>query len=84
MVGGLELVTVVEEDKNNISLQHLLIVGKSSNPFVIKHWRQDWLYENTDFYRFNGNNQWLYEPKTKRQVKKQWTQKVYQVDDGQN
>ncbi len=30
---------------------------------------------------FNGNNNWLYENKPKSDVKKQWTQKVYQVDD---
>lgn len=48
---------------------------------IIKHWRQDWMYQNTDFYTFNGNNNWTFNRKNKKDVKKQWTQKVYQVDD---
>tara|TARA_R110001592_G_scaffold359358_1_gene665853 strand:- start:763 stop:1386 length:624 start_codon:yes stop_codon:yes gene_type:complete len=48
---------------------------------VIKHWRQDWLFQNTDFYTFNGDNNWTFEKKDKKDVKNQWTQKVYQVDD---
>lgn len=78
---GLEWAQLVEDDKNKISIQHLLIVGKPSSPYIVKHWRQDWLYQNTDFYMYNGNNVWNYEKKSKSAVKKQWTQKVYQVDD---
>jgi hypothetical protein len=78
---GLEWAQLVEDEKNKISIQHLLIVGKPSKRFIVKHWRQDWLYENTDFYMYNGNNVWNYVKKPKSAVKKQWTQKVYQVDD---
>lgn len=79
---GLEWVQLVEDDKKKIVLQHLLIVedsvGKKS---IVKHWRQDWLFENTEFYFFNKENQWKYVEKPKNTVKGQWTQKVYQVDD---
>jgi hypothetical protein len=78
---ALEWAQLVEDEKNKISIQHLLQVGKPDSPHIVKHWRQDWLYENTDFYMFNGDNQWLFEEKTNNQVKGQWTQKVYQVDD---
>ncbi|MBL4605507.1 MAG: hypothetical protein JKY02_07580 [Flavobacteriaceae bacterium] len=78
---GLEWGQLVTDEKNKISIQHLLIVGKPSSPYIVKHWRQDWLYQNTDFYMYNGNNTWTYENKSKSDVKKQWTQKVYQVDD---
>lgn len=78
---GLEWGQLVTDDNNKISIQHLLIVGKPSSPYIVKHWRQDWLYQNTDFYMFNGDNSWIYEKKPKSEVKKQWTQKVYQVDD---
>lgn len=78
---ALEWAQLVEDEKNKISIQHLLQVGKPDSPHIVKHWRQDWLYENTDFYMFNGDNQWLFEKKTNNQVKGQWTQKVYQVDD---
>lgn len=78
---ALEWAQLVDEDKNNISIQHLLQVGPEANAHIIKHWRQDWKYENTDFYMFNGDNQWKYVSMPKSDVKKQWTQKVYQVDD---
>ncbi|WP_106794470.1 DUF6607 family protein [Aquimarina sp. Aq78] len=78
---GLEWAQLVEEDKNKISIQHLLQVGDPSKPHIVKHWRQDWIFQNTDFYMFNGNNSWNYESKSESDVKGQWTQKVYQVDD---
>jgi hypothetical protein len=78
---ALEWAQLVEEDNNKISIQHLLQVGNPAKPHIVKHWRQDWIYQNTDFYMFNGDNSWLYQSKPKSEVKKQWTQKVYQVDD---
>ena len=78
---GLEWAGLVTDNNNKISIQHLLQVGNPAEPMIIKHWRQDWLYENTDFYMFNGDNNWTFEQKDKKNVKKQWTQKVYQVDD---
>lgn len=78
---GLEWAELVTDEKNKISIQHLLVVGPPNRQSVVKHWRQDWLYENTDFYMFNGNNEWIFTKKPKSEVKKQWTQKVYQVDD---
>ncbi|RSC93979.1 DUF6607 family protein [Tenacibaculum singaporense] len=78
---ALEWAELVVDENNKISIQHLLQVGNPSNPHIVKHWRQDWLYENTDFYMYNGDNNWLFQTKPKSEVKKQWTQKVYQVDD---
>jgi hypothetical protein len=78
---GLEWAQLIEDDKNKISIQHLLQVGPPNSPYIVKHWRQDWLYENTDFYMFNGDNTWNFVTKPKAEVKGQWTQKVYQVDD---
>lgn len=78
---GLEWAGLVTDDKNKISIQHILQVGNPAKPMIVKHWRQDWLYQNTDFYMYNGDNNWIYQKAEKRNVKKQWTQKVYQVDD---
>jgi hypothetical protein len=78
---ALEWAELIVDENNKISIQHLLQVGNPSNPHIVKHWRQDWLYENTDFYMYNGDNNWLFQTKPKSEVKKQWTQKVYQVDD---
>lgn len=81
IASALEWAQLVEDDKNKISIQHLLQVGPEEHPHIVKHWRQDWTYENTDFYMFNGDNTWNYVSKPKSDVKKQWTQKVFQVDD---
>ncbi|MFT7901231.1 DUF6607 family protein [Tenacibaculum ascidiaceicola] len=78
---ALEWAELIVDENNKISIQHLLQVGNPSKPHIVKHWRQDWLYENTDFYMYNGDNNWLFQTKPKSEVKKQWTQKVYQVDD---
>ena len=78
---GLEWVQLVEDDKDKISMQHLLIVGKPDSPYIVKHWRQDWEFENTNLYEFNHDNKWSFISLPKAQVKGQWTQKVFQVDD---
>jgi hypothetical protein len=78
---SLEWAGLITDDKNIVSIQHILQVGNPSAPMIIKHWRQDWIYQNRDFYMYNGNNNWTFENKERKKVKKHWTQKVYQVDD---
>ena len=78
---ALEWGQLVEDSKDKISIQHLLIVGSKQFPSVIKHWRQDWIYQNVDLYRFFKENTWDYVELEKSAAKKAWTQKVYQVDD---
>lgn len=75
---GLEWVELLEDKNDKIVLQHLLIVGDTS---IVKHWRQDWEFENTRFYDFHKDLTWTFETKTKEEVKGQWTQRVFQVDD---
>ncbi|MDN3725092.1 hypothetical protein QRD02_11915 [Aequorivita sp. SDUM287046] len=78
---GLEWAEMITDEDNKIVIQHLLQVGNPAEPMVVKHWRQDWLYENTEFYTYNANDSWQYVTKPAAEVKGQWTQKVYQVDD---
>lgn len=73
-----EWVFVEEDTDDKIVLQHLLVINDT---MVIKHWRQDWLFENTDLYEFYKDCQWNFTELPKKEVKGQWTQKVYQVDD---
>lgn len=73
-----EYVFILEETDNKVSLQHILFIGKDS---VIKHWRQDWIYENEEFLFYVKNNEWKKTFLKPEQVKGTWTQKVYQVDD---
>jgi len=77
---ALEWVELLEDTDNKIVLQHLLIIGKGEND-IVKHWRQDWLFENTELYHFNKETNWKYKKLAAKDVKGQWTQKVYQVDD---
>ncbi|GAB1856515.1 hypothetical protein MHTCC0001_13500 [Flavobacteriaceae bacterium MHTCC 0001] len=81
VASALEWAQLVTDDKDKVSIQHLLQVGDPSHPHIVKHWRQDWIFQNTNFYMFNGDNTWNYISKTPNEVKGQWTQKVYQVDD---
>ncbi len=78
---GLEWAQLVTDEDDKISIQHLLQVGNPSEPYIVKHWRQDWLYQNTDLYTYNANNEWTFKQLKPSEVKGQWTQKVYQVDD---
>ncbi len=73
-----EWAEIIEESDNKISLQHLLIIGEDK---IIKHWRQDWIYEDTIQWRFYKDNIWKRDFLSKEKVKGKWTQKVYQVDD---
>lgn len=81
--GALEWVTVAEESPKKIELQHILIVNPqgSGKDAIVKHWRQDWKYENTDLHVFNKGSQWKFKKLSPESVKGQWTQIVYQVDD---
>lgn len=75
---GAELAFIVEENENFISIQHLLVVGGG---MVIKHWREDWVYENRDLLSFDKDLTWNYKELSEEEVKGTWTQKVFQVDD---
>ena len=78
---ALEWGQLILDEKNKISIQHLLIVGSKQFPSIVKHWRQDWIYQNTDLYLYDKNDKWSYISLDKKDVRGQWTQKVYQVDD---
>jgi hypothetical protein len=53
--------------------------GEVQGPAVMKHWRQDWTYEDKELHVFQGNRTW------KRvdapNPKGRWSQAVFQVDD---
>lgn len=74
-----EWVFVDEETEDKVVIQHLLV---ARDTIVIKHWRQDWIYENTDLYAYEKNHHWIAHDLSSAKVEGQWTQKVYQVDDG--
>ena len=73
----IEYAKLIKDEKGHISIQHLLVMDNR----VIKHWRQDWIFENRNFLKYDANNSWKNILKSKKNVKGQWTQKVFQVDD---
>ena len=82
-----EFVSVVEEKKDFISLQHIIVMyfklddGNISEPMVVKHWRQDWKYEDKSINAYAGNRTWLSKEISPSESKGTWSQSVYQVDD---
>ncbi len=78
---GLEWAQLLTDEEDKISIQHLLQVGHPAEPQIVKHWRQDWLYENTGLYSYNADNVWTFKELPAAEVKGQWSQKVFQVDD---
>ncbi|MEM1051184.1 MAG: DUF6607 family protein [Pseudomonadota bacterium] len=79
--GGYESVRVVEDTGTKIALQHLLVVGNADNPFVVKHWRQDWEYEPAQVLVYEAPGKWVLEDVPEEMRKGRWSQTVYQVDD---
>jgi hypothetical protein len=82
-----ELVRVVEDRGTLIRLQHVLVMtfrtadGATEGPVVVRHFRQDWRYEDTELLVYRGRNTWERERRPKRAVRGTWTEAVFQVDD---
>ncbi len=76
--GADELVLVVEDTGKLIRLQHLLVVGGGH---VVKHWRQDWTYEDNFMNVHRGGHTWAPAKLGVRERKGTWTQAVFNVDD---
>ena len=82
---GTEMVVIIKDEPNFISLQHIMMMyfkdenGSITGPYIQKHWRQDWEYEDESILNYKKNKIW-----EKSQINKStntWSQTVYQVDD---
>ena len=84
---GTEYIYVIEDRGTFIRLQHLMVMfvtdrdGKVQGPFVQKHWRQDWRYEDTDLHAFVGRSRWVRVTRSADEARGRWSQAVFQVDD---
>lgn len=79
---GDEIVRVVYDDGDRISLQHILVMGDDNgNVHVIKHWRQDWVYEPETVLTYAGPNRWTVTEVPEAQRRGAWAQTVWQTDD---
>lgn len=73
-----ELITPIKMTDNEIVLQHMLVVNEN---YIIKHWREAWIYEADELLNYTGNNTWKKQAVDKNDTKGTWTQTVWQVDD---
>lgn len=73
-----ELITLISEEENKVSMQHILQV---SDEMIIKHWRQDWHFEDDELLQYDHSSIWQTKKLDKQEIKGSWTQSVSQVDD---
>src|SRR5438067_268058 len=52
---GYEWAVVEEESPKKIVIQHILVTGDTA---VIKHWREDWVYEEGALVIYDKDNTW--------------------------
>lgn len=82
---GTENVTVLEDRGEFISLQHSLVMyfknkeGKTEGPFVMKHWREDWTWQDKELHIYDKDSTWKRVPAPSPEGR--WSQAVFQVDD---
>lgn len=80
-----EHVEIIEDREDFISLQHSLVMyfknpdGEDSGPHVMKHWRQDWTWQDPEIVTYQGFGIRGKEQATEPQGR--WSQAVFQVDD---
>ena len=82
---GTEMVIPIEVEEDFISLQHIIMMhftdesGEVLNSHVVKHWRQDWKYEDKNIFTYQPDMTWKnIKP---QDISETWSQSVYQVDD---
>lgn len=84
---GTEKIYVDTDTGKFISLVHILEMrmldenGKTSEPMITKHWRQDWRYEPNAIVEYRGRDRWERRKLASREVKGAWSQTVHQVDE---
>jgi len=74
-----EWAVILEDSPKKIVIQHLLVMRGDS--MIIKHWREDWTYEDPSILVFDKEDTWKNVTLSPAETKGKWTQKVYQVDD---
>lgn len=82
---GTEFVKVLSDTGQSISLQHALVMfmkgedGSTEGPFVMKHWRQDWTWQDSEIFAYESDLTWRKQEAVNPTGR--WSQAVFQVDD---
>lgn len=75
---GTEFVLPIETSDKKIVLQHLLVINDST---IIKHWREDWVFEQPTLLQYEGDKQWSKISLTSQETANKWAQTVWETDD---
>lgn len=73
---GLEWGGLVESADKKIIIQRILVIDDS---MVVKHWREDWTYQNTDLLQYSHDDVWKKAHLPADNIKGQWSQSVWEV-----
>lgn len=79
-----ERVFAIADTPGYIALQHQLVIRSVDDPakaVVVKHWREDWTYEDTKVLVFRGKGKWQLDTRDAASVAGSWTQAVYGTED---
>lgn len=77
LIQGDDVVRVVKDDEQVISLQHVLV----SRDGKTERWRQDWIYEPKEVLAYVGHDKWEQRELSGSQRRGKWAQIVYGADD---
>jgi hypothetical protein len=80
--GGTEMILVAEESPTRVSLQHILLIEHGGKSMAMKHWRQDWTYQDREVLEYRGGQRWARRLLASDQVRCGWSQAVFEVNDG--
>jgi hypothetical protein len=78
-----ERIAVIEDTPTRIVLQHQLVMrfAGQEEAAVVKHWRQDWTWQDSDLLRYRGRAKWRHERVDPNEAAGTWSQAVYGVGD---
>ncbi len=78
IMGVTELALPLVNTDKKVVIQHLLVMG---NGTIVKHWREDWTYENPVQWVYKGDKVWEKVTLPAADVKGKWSQSVWEVTD---
>ncbi|WP_207868439.1 DUF6607 family protein [Brevundimonas goettingensis] len=78
---GNEIVRVVYDHGDKISLQHILVMEHEGQSIVVKHWREDWTYQPATVLTYAGPGEWTLSNVPEAERAGAWSQTVWQTDD---
>lgn len=78
-----ESIRVIEDRGDFIRLQHILVLDSVDGgpPELVKHWRQDWTWQDTELLEFRGRGDFRARSVDSEHAHGQWSQAVFQVSD---